>query len=84
MHYPDVEVEILVAKSSDHKPLCVQLFQAHTRIHRGFKFEANWNIDAKRSSVVKAEWEKDTAGTNPLAITQKKLERCARALTAWN
>jgi len=84
MQYLDMEVEVMVARSSDHKPLCVRLLQGHTRIHRGFKFEASWNMDDESSGVVKDEWEKDVAGPNPLAMMQRKLERCARALTAWN
>ncbi|XP_062163754.1 uncharacterized protein LOC133870607 [Alnus glutinosa] len=84
VQYPDVEVEVMSARSLDHKPLCVRLLQGHSHTHRGFKFEASWNIDDESSEVIKDKWEKDVAGPYPLAITQRKLERCARALTAWN
>jgi hypothetical protein len=39
-HFSDVKVEVLAARSSDHKPLWVRLVQKHYRVHRGFKYEA--------------------------------------------
>lgn len=84
-HFPDVEVEILAARSSDHKPMWVRFFQGHNRMtRRSFRYEASWNLDDESTRVIKAEWENELAGENPLTITKKKLERCASALTVWN
>lgn len=34
--------------------------------------------------MVKVEWDRELEGINLLSKTKQKLERCAKALTAWN
>lgn len=79
-----MEVEVLAARSSDHKPLWVQFIQGSSRPSRSFKYEACWDKDEESAKVIKTEWEKSLIGENPLSSIMEKLESCAVSLASWN
>jgi hypothetical protein len=53
--FPNVEVEVLAAQSSDHKPLWVRLTQSSGHHSRSFKYEASWDKDVECVEVIKTE-----------------------------
>ncbi|XP_062155097.1 uncharacterized protein LOC133863122 [Alnus glutinosa] len=84
--HPDVLVEVLAARSSDHKPLWIQ-FSARHKAKQGprtFKYKACWNLDSECKEVVQAEWMKGTAGMSALGATMAKLDWCKQALYSKN
>jgi hypothetical protein len=54
--YLDMMVEVLAARSSNHKPLNLELVspQQPDYMYKSFKFEASWNLDVECPKVVKA------------------------------
>ncbi|GLT53636.1 hypothetical protein SLA2020_268940 [Shorea laevis] len=53
--YPDVDVAVLVAITSDHKPLLIRFSAVSERWvqKKLFKFEAKWNIDDECGDLIK-------------------------------
>jgi hypothetical protein len=57
--FPEVVVEVLPARSSNHKPLNVILrhCRAWRRGQQSFKYEASWGLDEECRDVVARAWE---------------------------
>jgi hypothetical protein len=85
--FPDVEVNVLVISTSDHKPLWVRSVPS-ARIHRenkSFKFEACWNTDVECASIINSAWgERVAEGDTTLFGAKQKLDNCRRALSDWS
>jgi hypothetical protein len=85
--FEEVEVQILAARTSDHKPLLVVGGDTHyaSRSHkRGFKFEARWWLDEEYNNVVQSAWDSAGGGINALENVQQKLASCQADLTSWS
>ncbi|GLT65301.1 hypothetical protein SLA2020_377400 [Shorea laevis] len=81
-----VDVSVLAARTSDHKPLLVKFSSALGRRvqHRSFKFEAKWNTDAACGDLIHSVWGEPELSTNSMQSAQLKLQRCQQALKAWS
>lgn len=84
--FPDFEVEVLAALSSDHNPMLLTLCSLRTNIKRprAFKYEAAWHVDVECVEVVKAAWGSDIEGTDSRIVTQEKMVKCREALSEWS
>lgn len=85
-HFQNFHVEVMAARSSDHKPLWVSFPSSLIRSQqrRSFQFEASWNIDAECEEVIKSVWGEAGEEGNALAETRSKLHRCKSALSEWS
>jgi len=80
-----MEVEVLAARSLDHKPLWIRFSSRENLLKpQSFKFEACWNKDEECSEVIKTVWGRRVEDTNAMAEVMAKLESCKHALTAWS
>jgi len=81
--FPNVAVEVLAPRTSDHKPLWVQFLHGKGRLSKCFKYEACWNEDEESAGVIKKVWEKYIVGENPLSLIAQKMEKCVASLSSW-
>jgi hypothetical protein len=85
--FEEVEVKILVARTSDHKPLLVE-FHGENRDRRvgtkGFKFEASWWVNEECGAVIQDAWDGNDVAGNPIHAVQTKLANCQSALKGWS
>jgi hypothetical protein len=82
-----VEVTMMAARSSNHKPLLVNYSKKIVRSGRqkkGFKFEDSWTTDEKYSEQIKLAWSRMATGATPLLSAQQKLENCQKVLSRWS
>jgi hypothetical protein len=80
-HFTNLEVEILPASTSDHRPLYLK-FDSRRRISsKLFHFEAKWNLGEECSTVVKEAWTGEGDGRPSLGSTWRKLGRCKTRFT---
>ena len=85
--YCEVAVYVLVARSSDHKPFLMCFnheLEERTKAHRGFKFEAKWQLNSEYGAVVEEVWQKGGVGQLGLQTMQNKLATCQNILTRWS
>jgi hypothetical protein len=69
-----VEVTMMAARSSNHKPLPVNYSMKIVRGGRqkkGFKFEDSWTTDEKYSEQIKLAWSRMATGATPLLSAQQ-------------
>jgi hypothetical protein len=81
--YKKVEVTILAARTSDHKPLLVSFTNMEEEIRhiqRGSKFEAKWLMDEESHDIITGAWNDCSEGGSNVQIVQKKLAKCKSAL----
>lgn len=84
--YRQVDVSVLAARSSDHKPLLVSFSNSRSRRRQSrlFRYEAKWDHDEECAAVIPKAWRGITSGTSALQSTRLKLQCCQTALTSWN
>ncbi|XP_042974797.1 uncharacterized protein LOC122306435 [Carya illinoinensis] len=85
--YAGRELEILVSRCSDHKPilLCCKKPTSLERLNSmGFKYEASWALEEGCRNVIEAEWKKGVEMRNTGLRIQSLLEKCSVALRKWN
>jgi hypothetical protein len=85
--FKDKEVQVLAARSSDHKPLLIcfstnRPFRHTTK--RGFKFEASWMLEKDFDKVIQEEWKSSNIDSNQLTAISNKLKRCGDVLKSWS
>ncbi|GLT63989.1 hypothetical protein SLA2020_365100 [Shorea laevis] len=82
--FPSVDVNILAARRSDHKPLYVSfLGNGHQRSRRKvFKYEASWGADEECADLVKHVWVQPDSGTSPVQSAQHLLQQCQKTLSS--
>ena len=71
-------VQVLAARSSDHKPLLLVLdtnLQENSKSRRGFKFEMSWTLEEGYQQIVEEAWNRV-----PQDNTQSKLVMCKTSL----
>lgn len=81
------EVQVLAAKSSDHKPLLLRFFDANAGLpnyYKSFKFEASWLADGECMDVVNEAWGMDVSGGMGIQTARLKLAQCQTQLTRWS
>ncbi|KAG2719857.1 hypothetical protein I3760_02G010500 [Carya illinoinensis] len=67
--YKEAWVEVMVASTSDHKPLLVHLIKYKVLegdIRKTFKYEANWTLE-ECELILKKAWKHEVFERNPLA-----------------
>jgi hypothetical protein len=85
--YKEVEVRILAARMSDHKPFLVEF---HKEIHdrrcgkKSFKFEVSWWVDEECGAVIQRAWAENDITANPINLVRNKLGQCQSALMGWS
>jgi hypothetical protein len=80
--FKEASVQVLVGRSSDHKPLQLLLdanLQVNGKNRRGFKFELNWTLEEDYQQVIEEAWN---AAPNEDAIS--KLSKCRASLQKWS
>jgi hypothetical protein len=85
-NFPDVEVNVLVARCSDHKPLWIRMLSnisVKRRVY-SFKYEASWNEDKDCEPLIQSTWEGTVVADSSLRGIQQKLHECKVALLSWS
>jgi hypothetical protein len=80
--FEGASVQVLAARSSDHKPLLLNWEsngQGIDKGNRGFKFEMSWTLDEEYRKVVEDAWHKI-----PNDDIRLKLTQCKTNLTNWS
>jgi hypothetical protein len=85
--YKQVEVHILAARTSDHKPLMVSFTTVERefrQVQRTSKFEAKWLMDEESCDIITGAWNGCSDEGASLQMVQQKLAHCKSALRRWN
>jgi hypothetical protein len=85
--YKKVEVNVLAARRSDHKPLFISftnMAENFRQVHRGVKFEAKWLADEESRDIITCAWTECSGGGSSIQMVQQKLEQCKTMLRRWN
>jgi hypothetical protein len=85
--YKKVEVNVLAARTSDHKPLFISftnMEENFRQFQRGVKFEAKWLVDAESRDIITGAWNDCSGGGSSIQVVQQKLEMCKTTLRRWN
>lgn len=85
-NFLEVVLEVLAARSADHKPLWIR-FCPNSLIRavpRRFKYETAWNMDKACAEVIKRGWNKEPGGDVSLSVAKSWLESCQEALIEWS
>jgi hypothetical protein len=80
---PRREVDVLAARSSDHKPLLIRVLGAgenQVRFHRSFKFEAKWLLDEECQQVIHQAWDEGFHGPTSMQTAMGKLDTVRKPL----
>lgn len=79
--YELYQVESLVARSSDHKPICLTCQHPTTqRRPVVFRFEASWDVDTECNQQVEQLWNQMPITSNAITCTQQKLRHFVKGL----
>ena len=82
-----VEVHILAARTSDHKPMfitCLDVEGDQVRGKRRPKFEARWLLDGEAGDIIANAWSAETASGSKNQVVQQQLEKCKGDLRRWS
>ncbi|XP_035545078.1 uncharacterized protein LOC118348178 [Juglans regia] len=85
--FNEVWVEILAARTSDHKPILIHVLKGKKRNwvkNQGFKYEANWALEEDCEEVMRHVWNKDEGYVVPLEKVVTFLDRSKKALLLWS
>jgi hypothetical protein len=85
--FKKVEVYILAARTSDHKPLiitCSDIEGDHAHSKCGTKFEARWLLDGEAGDIIANAWTDDIVGGSTIQMVQQRLEKCKGDLRRWS
>lgn len=82
--YPDAVVEVLPTRSSDHRSLWIRFQPNHIQSPKLFRFEANWNVSEDCADVIKTVWNEEVVGSNSMAVTLNKRQKCETAISKWS
>jgi exonuclease III len=82
--FPDVEVQVMASRSSDHRPLWVSFTSPPIWIPRIFRFEASWNVSEDCAEVIKKAWSEVGGSGSPMQDILQKLRQCQQALSCWS
>lgn len=77
--HKEVSVELMVARSSDHKPILLEQFcveRDRSQDWRNFKYEASWALEEECEMVIKGGWRQDDGGREPMGKLKILLKRC--------
>ncbi|KAL0329039.1 UNVERIFIED_CONTAM: hypothetical protein Sradi_4890600 [Sesamum radiatum] len=84
---PNVNVEAVTARGSDHNPLLINLEAdkgpRHTQRHKIFKFEAMWTLFEECEDIVKDSWCGEVKGDAGSQILQRT-RRVREKLIGWD
>lgn len=83
-HYHNSVIEVLLASTSNHRPLYLQFDKGRHFIPKVFHFEAKWNLDEECSMVVTKAWVEERDGGRSLGHSWNKLDCCKVRLTEWS
>ena len=82
-----VEVYILAARDSDHKPVLIKCTDTEgdfISTKRGAKFEAKWLLDSEASDIIANAWNDGSVGGSLIQTVQQRLEKCKGDLRRWS
>jgi endonuclease/exonuclease/phosphatase family metal-dependent hydrolase len=80
--FTGASVQVLAARSSDHKPLLLVLdmeLQENGKRRRGFKFEMSWTLEEDYQQLIEETWN-----AVPNENTRAKLAQCRTSLLRWS
>lgn len=85
--YAYFQMESLVARCSDHRPLliaCSHREAVSKRKQRPFCYEASWSYDKECSKQVETLWRNHSDNTQLVLKVQQLLSHCSRRLKSWS
>ncbi|XP_042969000.1 uncharacterized protein LOC122301671 [Carya illinoinensis] len=85
--YKEVWVEMMVASTSDHKPLLVHLKEYKVLeggIRKAFKYEANWALDEEFELILKKAWKHEVFERHRSSKMVELLNRSKEVLQKWS
>ncbi|XP_042942824.1 uncharacterized protein LOC122277007 [Carya illinoinensis] len=85
--YKEAWVEVMVASTSDHKPLLVHLKKYKVLegdIRKAFKYEANWALEEECELILKKAWKQEVLERNQSSKMVELLNRSKEVLQKWN
>jgi hypothetical protein len=80
--FTGASVQVLAARSLDHKPLLLVLdtdMQENGKSMRGFTFEMSWTLEEDYQQIIKEAWN-----AVPNDNTRSKLSKCRTSLLRWS
>ena len=81
--FPATKVVHLECRSSDHKPLIIQLKGIQIKQQKRWRFERMWLEGARCSEVVDLAWRRNFPG-NLLVQVEGKIKECQVKLKQWS
>jgi hypothetical protein len=87
VHFRNTEVNVLAARSSDHKPIWVQYAARsgkHNSYRRRFKFEAKWHLYGEFGKIMDEAWQGESEGVSAMQVVREKLDHCQRIFSRWS
>jgi hypothetical protein len=85
--YPRRDVDVLAARSSDHKPLLIRIGgedDSRVQFYRSFKFEAKWLLDEECQHVIWQAWDEGHNRSTLMQTAMGKLGQCHSNLVRWS
>jgi hypothetical protein len=76
-------VHHLLAHTSDHNPIMLNIAPSYLSLPRPFRFEEFWTFDASCNFVISSAWVNNFHGSSAF-ILSKKLKATKSALKVWN
>jgi hypothetical protein len=81
------EVSVLPARTSDHKPLLLSIFEenaARPHFQKSFKFKAHWLADSECMEVITNAWGAGGFSAGGMQATRERLAHCQTKLSHWS
>ncbi|XP_041003935.1 uncharacterized protein LOC121249294 [Juglans microcarpa x Juglans regia] len=83
----EVRVEVLVARSSDHRPVLLSFSHTNNLDFKGsrpFKYKAWWAFEIDCERVVKEGWKQSSRGREPFEKLKGSIRSCTEGLRRWS
>lgn len=85
--HKEINVETLVARSSNQRPIllsCSHTYGTKSCGGKNFKYEAWWATEIDCEKVVREGWKKANFGRGPFKKLKRSINGCTWALKRWN
>jgi exonuclease III len=84
--FPNAHVEVVVARNSDHAPICVSCYSSRRRarnyVHH-FKYEAGWSKKEGPKEIIKQAWRPKERQKNSWQEIKLNMKDSKRELLRW-
>jgi len=86
LRFPQLTVEVLAARSSDHAPLYVVLHQVSSSQRRTkslFRYESWWQRQEGFTNAVRQVWIEKSSNRTPWGLLKGKIHRSTKVCQQW-